>query len=211
MTESISDAISNLIAFLRVPTPKTWLEHALTDIKTLLIDHAHCERKAAMNALNLISKYPGERALIRMMSPLAREELLHLEKVMDLLDERHIRLIPLAPSAYAQTLQSKLSKKGDLSRLQDELILGAIIEARSCERFSALVPYLEDRPLAKFYTSLIKAEARHFQDYLTLADSLGPNIMERSKVFLDLENELILGADKVFRFHSGVPTQSKHF
>lgn len=205
MISVIADPITKLLDFLSVATPKAWIDYAIHDLNTLLIDHAHCERKAAMNAITLISKYPGERSLIKVMSPLAREELLHFEKVLDLLDEKQIRFIPLAPSAYAQSLQTLLSKKGDMSRLQDELIMGAIIEARSCERFNALVPYLEDKKLAKFYQTLVKAEARHFEDYLALAHTLGPNVDERAKIFLELENQLILSTDQVFRFHSGIP------
>lgn len=198
------DEIQILKQFLRVTTPNAWLEAALQQLPLLLVDHAHCERKAAATAINFISKYPEKPEIVSVMSPLAREELLHFEKVITLLDERKIAYGPLPPSLYAQRLHQKVTRRGDMTKLCDQLIVGAIIEARSCERFDALAQVLEDKPLAKFYKTLVKAEARHFQDYLRLARFYSENIEERIMAFLDLENELISSADTVFRFHSGI-------
>ncbi|WP_133127255.1 tRNA-(ms[2]io[6]A)-hydroxylase [Legionella nagasakiensis] len=200
--------IQILIQFLKTPTPTEWLKQAMIQLPLLLIDHAHCERKAAATAINLISKYPEKRELVTVMSPLAREELLHFEKVMTLLKERKIAYRALQPSAYAQRLHKKVTIQCTNSRLCDQLIIGAIIEARSCERFSALVPMLEDRSLAKFYASLVKSEARHFQDYLRLANFYGKNIETRLEQFITLENELICSRDGIFRFHSGIPLEA---
>lgn len=94
-----------------------------------------------------------------------------------------------------------------IQRLCDQLIIGAIIEARSCERFHAIIPYLEDQDLVKFYSTLIKSEARHFEDYLRLAKLYGGDIESRLNIFLSLENSFILATDTVFRFHSGIPYQ----
>ena len=198
------DDLQTLYQFLRVPTPAAWLESALQQIPLLLIDHAHCERKAAATAINFLSKYPEKEEIVSIMSPLAREELLHFEKVLAILRQRNITFEALPPSCYAQKLHQHITKKPGISRLCDQLIVGAIIEARSCERFSALVPRLDDSILAKFYASLVKAESRHFYDYLQLAKFYGENIEDRVAVFLDIENELIHSKDTVFRFHSGI-------
>ncbi|KTD23089.1 tRNA-(ms(2)io(6)a)-hydrolase(tRNA hydroxylase) [Legionella lansingensis] len=194
-----------LIDFLGVPTPSLWLEACLDNLPTLLIDHAHCERKAAATAVNFISKYPEKKELVAAMSPLAREELLHFEKVLQFMTERQIHFTPLPPCNYAQQMHKHVTKGGCNQRLVDQLIVGAIIEARSCERFNALLSVLEDPLLKKFYSSLVKSEARHFQDYLQLATLYGKNIEERCNFFMQIENELISGEDKVFRFHSGIP------
>lgn len=200
-----NDDLQTLIDFLRVPTPRGWLDAALANLPLLLQDHAHCERKAATAAINLISKYPDYPELVQLMSPLAREELLHFEKVLDLMALRQVTLGPLPPSDYGQSLHALISKKPGPDRLRDQLLIGAIIEARSCERFFALVPLLDDPVLSRFYASLVKAEARHFQDYLGLAKRYGNNIEERLETFLAVENTLISKNDSVFRFHSGIP------
>ncbi|KTC93702.1 MULTISPECIES: tRNA-(ms[2]io[6]A)-hydroxylase [Legionella] len=194
-----------LIDFLRLPTPETWLDAAVANIPILLIDHAHCERKAAATAVNFISKYPEKPELVEVMSPLAREELLHFEKVNALMLSRNIRFAPLPPSDYAQKMHQHVTKGGCKERLSDQLIVGAIIEARSCERFNALIPRLNDNHLSKFYASLVKSEARHFQDYLRLAKLYGSDIDRRVDFFLQKENALISSRDTVFRFHSGIP------
>lgn len=192
--------------FLRIPTPTAWLQVAITQLPTLLLDHAHCERKAAATALNFISKYPEKAELVKVMSPLAREELLHFEKVLTLMQIRNIPFAPLQPSAYAQQLHQFVCRQNTLERLTELLLIGAIIEARSCERFHALTTIIKDEELVKFYRALFKAESRHFQDYLQLAKCYCPDIIDmKLQHLLDLENALITSTDTVFRFHSGVP------
>jgi len=191
--------------FILLPTPEAWIKEALNNIPTLLVDHAHCERKAAATAINFISKYPEKSELVACMSPLAREELLHFEKVNALMISRNIHFGPLAPSDYGQKMHRMVVKANGQERLRDQLIVGAIIEARSCERFSALIPRLADPELSKFYASLVRSEARHFQDYLHLATCYGGNIAARLEFFLQIENDLIGSVDSVFRFHSGIP------
>ncbi len=205
MQNSIIEDEKRLLDFLRTPTPEAWINAALDNLPTLLLDHAHCERKAAATALNFISKYPEKEDLIEVMSPLAREELLHFEKVLNLLAKYKIPFSSLKPTNYAQQLHKSVTKLVNQQRLCDQLIIGAIIEARSCERFNALAPKLEDKALSKFYSALVKAEARHFESYLTLALRYGGDINERLTFFLELENRLISTPDKQFRFHSGPP------
>lgn len=207
MSDNSSNELQAVLDFLHAPTPQSWLDCAVKQLPVLLIDHAHCERKAATTALNFLCKYSRHPELIEVMSPLAREELLHFEKVIQLLQERSIPFGPLKPSHYAQRLHENVSKSDYLQHLTDELIIGAIIEARSCERFHALIPWLQDKKLAKFYSSLVKAEARHFLDYLRLAKLYSKHPIEnRVHYFLDIEQEIIQANDPLFRFHGGVPS-----
>lgn len=209
MLKRLDADLQILCEFLRVSTPDSWLQYASQHIPLLLIDHAHCERKAAATAINFISKYPEKAELVAIMSPLAREELLHFEKVMHIMKQKDISFGPLQPSNYATNLHKLITKRDGNERLCDQLIIGAIIEARSCERFNAIIPFLDDPELAKFYKTLIKSEARHFQDYLSLAKLYGGDIDERLERFLNIENKFILDKDTVFRFHSGTPEYEK--
>lgn len=205
MLKRYNTDIQLLIDFLTIPTPVEWLNYAAHNIPLLLIDHAHCERKAAATAINFMSKYPEKKELINLMSPLAREELLHFEKVIQIMNQRAIPFGPLQPSDYASRMHQHVTSRHGKERLRDQLIIGAIIEARSCERFSAIIHYLNDEELEKFYNSLIKSESRHFENYLKLAKLYGGEIDTRLEVFLSIENHFILSEDTVFRFHSGIP------
>jgi tRNA-(ms[2]io[6]A)-hydroxylase len=138
------------------------------------------------------------------MSRLAREELRHFEQVLSILQKRGIQYRHLTPARYAQGLHQH-ARKEEPGRLVDTLIIGGIIEARSCERFAVVAPLL-DAELAEFYDSLLKSEARHYQDYLRLAEkAAGDEVTERVETLLAVEAELIQSPDDSFRFHSGVP------
>ncbi|WP_367605496.1 tRNA-(ms[2]io[6]A)-hydroxylase [Legionella sp. W05-934-2] len=200
---TIEADIKIIRSFLKQETPSVWLDQAPNHIDHLLIDHAHCERKAASTAINLIAIAPNDRVLVRCMSPLIREEMLHFEKVHDILVARGIEFYALPPSRYASHLHQHVRKYDTHYRLTDLLIIGAIIEARSCERFAVLSDVINDDELIRFYRGLIKAEARHFMDYIELAKRYDPNLKDRLDFFLLLENEYILANDNVFRFHSG--------
>ncbi|WP_058492573.1 tRNA-(ms[2]io[6]A)-hydroxylase [Legionella worsleiensis] len=208
MLKRLETDLQTLNEFLRVSTPDAWLAHAADNIPLLLIDHAHCERKAAATAITFMSKYPEKTELVAKMSPLAREELLHFEKVLDIMRQKGISYTALQPSEYAAKLHKLITQRDGNERLCDQLIVGAIIEARSCERFNAIIPCLNDPELGRFYKTLIKSEARHFQDYLYLARLYGGAIETRLERFLSVENEFILGQDRVFRFHSGIPSMN---
>lgn len=205
MVKRLDTDLQMLHDFLQIKTPELWLDYAGSHLPLLLVDHAHCERKAAATAINFISKYPERKELVEVMSPLAREELLHFEKVIDLMAKRDILYGPLQPSEYATKMHKQITKRDGTERLCDQLIIGAIIEARSCERFNAIIPYIEDKELAKFYGTLIKSESRHFENYLMLAKLYGGAIEQRISYFLAMENKFIMSPDTVFRFHSGVP------
>lgn len=195
-------ALDSIHAFLPCRTPHQWIENALAHQDLLLIDHAHCEKKAASTALSLMYRYVDNPDLLHKMSRLAREELRHFEQVLAIMKKRGVTYGHLTPARYAAGLRKEV-RADDPGRLVDVLIVGAIIEARSCERFAALAPRLDDT-LADFYTSLLKSEARHYRDYLTLAEkAAGESIDDRIATFMEIEKGLIERPDNEFRFHSG--------
>ncbi len=191
--------------FLGCRTPDAWVQAALADQETLLIDHKNCEFKAASTALSMIARYALLPDLMNMMSRLAREELVHHEQVLRLMKKRKVELRLLTAGRYASALRKQV-RSHEPVKLVDTLVVGAFIEARSCERFEALVPHL-DEELGRFYHGLLKSEARHYQGYLKLAYQYGDSadiarVIERVRV---AEAELIESVDSEFRFHSGVP------
>lgn len=189
--------------YLLCATPDRWVQTALENLDTLLIDHANCEKKAASTALNLMYRYTEDFNLLNKMSRLAREELRHFEQVVAIMKKRDIEYKFLTASDYAGGLMKEV-RKSEPGKLVDTLIVGSIIEARSCERFAKLAPYL-DEELSSFYTSLLKSEARHYQDYIKLARSCtDTSIDDRIEVFLNIDKSLILGQSSEFRFHSGI-------
>ena len=170
-------------------------------------DSAYLEKCAARTALNLMFAYPDKPDLQHKMSRLAREELVHFEQVMKIIKKRGLTYRGLKPSRYAGLMNVEIRKPSD-ERLIDGLIVGALIEARSCERFAKIAPHL-DEELAKFYTSLLRSEARHYKDYLTLAQAYSKTpIDDRVEVFRAIEKKAILDEDSQFRFHSGVPAEN---
>jgi len=190
--------------FLLCPTPDAWLNWAVENQDILLIDHANCEKKAASTALALLFRYVEKADLQYKLSRLAREELRHFEQVLALMQKRGIVYRPLSASHYAERLHRHI-RRSEPQRLTDTLIVAAFIEARSCERFFRLAPFL-DNELAMFYRSLLKSEARHYQDYLKLAALHSTEtIDERVQLFAQIEREAVLSKDAEFRFHSGVP------
>jgi tRNA-(ms[2]io[6]A)-hydroxylase len=189
--------------FLACSTPDEWINSALKNQDLLLIDHANCEKKAAAAAMHLIHRYQFHEKLLHKMARLAREELAHFQKVVKILSARNIPYRFIEASRYANGLRT-IARKQEPGRLVDLLIIGAFIEARSCERFNKLAPFL-DEDLQKFYNSLYACEHRHFTDYLTLAEEFSPEpIEERVEQFRQLECDLIQSPDTEFRFHSGI-------
>jgi tRNA-(ms[2]io[6]A)-hydroxylase len=189
--------------FLPCNTPQLWIENALNNPELLLIDHANCEKKAASTALNLMYRYVDNFDLLNKMSRLAREELRHFEQVIAIMKRRNIEYRQITASRYAVKLREAV-RPNDPDKLVDILIVGAIIEARSCERFARIATFL-DEELEKFYLSLLKSEGRHFKDYLALAESIASQqeVSDRLAMFLAIEKKLILSPDSEFRFHSG--------
>lgn len=197
-----------LLDFLGCATPPEWIDAALRNQALLLIDHAQCEKKAASTAMSLMYRYVDRPLLLTKMSQLAREELLHFEQVLKVMESRGIEYRHLSASRYAEGLRRHVRTE-DPGRLVDILIVGALIEARSCERFARLIPFL-DAELAKFYRTLVKSEGRHYEDYLMLARRYAAEggeaeIEERIAFFARQERQLIDSPDDTFRFHSGMP------
>lgn len=193
--------------FFDTPTPAEWVAEACIRLPELLQDHANCELKAASTALGFIYRYPERAALANRMSRLAREELRHFEQVKKWLAELSLPFEHVSASRYAGTLRRAV-RKGEPYRLLDLLIVGAIIEARSCERFAVLAPHLPDG-LGRFYAGLLASEARHFEHYLNFARkecAVSPEDFEqRLNELKEIEADLIASPDPQFRFHSGMP------
>jgi tRNA-(ms[2]io[6]A)-hydroxylase len=199
--------LQRIDTFLLCPTPEAWLAAASNDLPTLLIDHANCEKKAAATAINLLYRYVERPRLIWRMSRLAREELRHFEQVTTLMAARGIAYTQLTSARYAGGLHRHI-RSHEPARLIDTLIVGAFIEARSCERFARLAPRLDgiDAELAKFYRGLLASEGRHYQAYLELAREYAEDsIDDRIAHFAAVERELIESVDGELRFHSGPP------
>ncbi len=204
ITHEVPDSIA---AFFDTPTPPEWLDEASRRIPELLLDHANCELKAASTALGLIYRYSDRTALSHRMSRLAREELRHFEQVRKIMDAMEIPFKRLSASRYAGQLRQAVRRE-EPYHLLDMLLVGALIEARSCERFAALIPRLPEE-LSKFYTGLLASEARHFEHYLEFAknevDVSEADFNIRLEELKALEAKLISEPDDQFRFHSGVP------
>jgi tRNA-(ms[2]io[6]A)-hydroxylase len=201
--------LQEILEFLGgVATPEAWLEEALRQQEILLLDHRNLEYKAAQTALSLMGRYLTRTELTARMSRLAREELVHFEQVSKIIRGRGIEVRHVSASRYAAGLRALL-RSGEVERLVDVLVVGAFIEARSCERFAALVPRL-DAELAKFYAGLLESEGRHYRGYLKLAYLYGDaaDVDARIEVVRAVEQELITSPDEQFRFHSGVPIES---
>ncbi|MDJ0917561.1 MAG: tRNA isopentenyl-2-thiomethyl-A-37 hydroxylase MiaE [Woeseiaceae bacterium] len=194
-------------AFLNCPTPEAWLREASSRVPELLLDHANCELKAASTALGFLYRYPDRSELAQRMSRLAREELRHFEQVRKLMAEQGVEFTRLSASRYAGAMREAVRDE-EPYKLLDLLLIGALIEARSCERFARLAPDLPEK-LSRFYSGLLASEARHFQHYLAFArQECGlpeSEIEARLEELCALEAELINAPDEQFRFHSGPP------
>ena len=200
--------IAPIRAFLGCDTPDAWVEAALESLDILLIDHANCEKKAASTALGMLFRYVDRPLLLAALSKLAREELRHFEQVLKVMRSRGVTYRHLSPSRYAAGLFARVAKR-EPARVVDTLIVGAIIEARSCERFYRLAVHMNDDTngeLGRFYADLLASEARHFRIYLGLARHCaeGP-IDDRTAELLQAERALILTPDTELRFHGGPP------
>ena len=201
------DAVRVVEEFLSVDTPAAWFKAAADNLPLLLMDHANCEKKAASTALSMMYRYVEYPHLLKKMSSLAREELRHFEQVLELMTDCGIVYKQINSSRYAQGLH-KLVSKAEPRRLVDLLICGAVVEARSCERFALLVQVLPEK-VSELYRSLLNSEARHFQEYLGLAEEVNqqsggyPSFDERVNDFLAADAELVTATDSQLRFHGG--------
>ena len=196
--------------FLDTPTPDAWLDVASERLPEMLLDHANCELKAASTALGFLYRYPDRTALAQRMSRLAREELRHFEQVRSIMDDLEIPFERLSASRYAGGLRDAVRHE-EPHKLLDLLLIGALIEARSCERFAKIAPRLPEK-LGRFYGGLLASEARHFEHYIAFAKSEcgidEAEIDARLAELKVLEAALVTEPDDEFRFHSGTPLKS---
>ena len=201
-----------VIGFLGCETPKAWFDEALQNLEILMQDHANCEKKAASTAMNLMFRYSFFVDLQVKLAQLVREEMLHYEQVLEFMNKRGQQWTGLSAGRYAGGLRKEI-RTYEPESLIDVLVIGAFVEARSCERFYALAPHV-DEELGRYYRYLLKSESRHFEDYLALAMDVAKtaklknpkeDIQARIEHIREVEKNLILSPDDMFRFHSGVP------
>src|SRR3954469_13126988 len=192
-----------MVLNLHTPTPQRWLAQGENHIDLLLVDHAHCEKKAAGVAMNLLFSYVEHAELTRSMTEIVQEELDHFHQVRELLDRRQIRFYKLSPSAYGSKLH-ELVNKHEPQRAVDRLLVAGLIEARSCERFGLLRDHLPDRELADFYGRLFESEARHHSTYVRLAkDFLDEEaVHQRLRELAEAEGAIIAAGEDRPRMHS---------
>jgi tRNA-(ms[2]io[6]A)-hydroxylase len=188
---------------LHTPTPERWLKQVEPHLDLLLIDHAHCEKKAAGVAMNLLFAYVEHAELTRAMTEIVQEELDHFHQVRAILDRRGIRFYKLPPSNYGPRLHELVCKE-EPQRAVDRLLVAALIEARSCERFGLLRDRLADDELSAFYGSLFESEARHHSTYVRLAADFLPEEIVRSRLkqLAEAEAAIVAAGDERPRMHS---------
>lgn len=191
------------IKFLQRPTSAAWVEQAIAHLDIILLDHSHCERKAAGVALNLMFRYPSSAKLVRSLTAIAQEELAHFEQVNQWLDRRGIPLAPLSAPPYGAGLTAQIRHQEPL-RMLDSLLVSGLIEARSHERLGLLGTHCPDPELAAFYRGLMASEARHYGVYWTLATTyFDRNVVEqRLEELAQIESELLSTLHPEPRIHS---------
>ena len=179
------------------------MENAIANLDTILLDHSHCERKAAGVALNLMFRYPSHEKLVRMLTAIAREELEHFEQVNQWLERRGIALGPLPSPPYAAGLTAQIRKQ-EPDRLLDSLLVCGLIEARSHERLGLLGTNCPDAELAKFYRGLMASEARHYGIYWVLATTYFDRevVTQRLEELASIESEMLATLYSEPRIHS---------
>jgi tRNA-(ms[2]io[6]A)-hydroxylase len=191
------------VKWLAAPSSAAWLEQALAHPELLLIDHAHCERKAAGAALQLMFRYPSDGELAAVLSPLAREELEHFERVQALLERRGLGLRALAAPPYGATLAA-LVRRNEPERMLDSFLVAGLIEARSHERMALLAAHSPDPELRELYADLLASEARHFGLYWVLCERRWPRpvVGERLAALAQQEAVILANLHPQPRMHS---------
>ena len=180
-----------------------WIKLALSNPTEILIDHAHCEKKAAGVAIQLMFKYPSEQSISEVLSPIAREELEHFEKILNFLKDKGIEIKPLKPPPYGSELAKNIRRE-EPYRMLDSFLVAGIIEARSHERLSILALNFEDASLREIYNSLLESEARHFGVYWKLAQEKfsKKEVFKRLNELAQKESEILSETFPLPRIHS---------
>lgn len=188
---------------LQSTTSQRWLEQVDQSLDEILIDHAHCEHKAASVAMSLLGAYIENRDLCNEMTRIVEEELEHFHMVLNLLQRRGIQFRLQPPGHYARELH-QLIRPNEPARAVDRLLIGGLIEARSCERFSMLATHVQDAELADFYAGLFESEARHHSTYVRLAKQFDDPecVKQRLTELSAAEAEIIGKGNRLARMHS---------
>jgi tRNA 2-(methylsulfanyl)-N6-isopentenyladenosine37 hydroxylase len=196
-------SLATKIDILQQPTSDCWLAQALANLDTILLDHSHCEKKAAGVAINMMFRYPSYRQLVKQLTAIAKEELEHYEQVNQWLDKKAIPLAPLNSSPYGSKLKAQIRHR-EPDRLLDCLLVLALIEARSHERLGLLGEHCPEPELAKFYRSLMASEARHYGIYWLLATHYCDRLLvdERLERLSFVESEILATLYHEPRIHS---------
>ncbi|MEB3337573.1 MAG: tRNA isopentenyl-2-thiomethyl-A-37 hydroxylase MiaE [Leptolyngbyaceae bacterium] len=191
------------IKFLKQPTSSQWVDQAITNLDKVLLDHSHCEKKAAGVALNLIFRYPSHTKLVRMLTAIAQEELAHFDQVNQFLEDRGVAIGLLSAPPYGAGLKAQI-RSGEPHRLLDSLLISGLIEARSHERLGLLANHCPDPVLAQFYRGLMASEARHYGMYWVLATTYfePSGVIERLEALAIVESELLATLHPEPRMHS---------
>ena len=203
MSDRVAFSEVTKIKILQQPSNSIWIEQAIANLNIILLDHSHCERKAAGGAINLMFRYPSHQKLVRQLTAIALEELEHFEQVNQWLDRRGIALAPLNSPPYFSKLKSQIAHH-EPERLIDSLLVSAIIEARSHERLGLIGEHCGDAELAKFYRGLMASEARHYGIYwvLALEYSDRPTIEHRLNELAEYESSILETVYHEPRLHS---------
>ncbi|MGK7931680.1 MAG: tRNA-(ms[2]io[6]A)-hydroxylase [Microcystaceae cyanobacterium] len=196
-------SVPTTIRFLKTPTQSAWIEQAIANLDLILLDHSHCERKAAGVAINLMFRYPSHTTLVRKLTAIAQEELEHFEQVNQWLDRRGIPLRHLSSPPYGSHLKNQVRRQ-DPARLLDSLLVAALIEARSHERLGLLGQYCPDSALSQFYRGLMASEARHYGIYWVLAHTYftKEEVTARLLALSEIESEILTTLHPEPRIHS---------
>ena len=188
---------------LRSETPSSWVERIEPHLDTVLVDHAHCEKKAAGTALNMVFSYVEHSDFVVPLTEIVEEELQHFRQVVEILSARGVQLVGQPQSSYGRRLGA-LIRTTEPEKAIDRCCVAALIEARSCERFTLLRDHLEDRDLAAFYGTLLESEARHHAVYLRLAEAFASRETIRARLdeLAEAEAAIIAEGDPMARLHS---------
>lgn len=189
---------SKNILGLKLPTDPRWVNIAEKNIEEILVDHAYCEQKAASSCISLIIQFPEREALVEMLTPVVAEEWAHFERVLEQLNKRGYKLGFMRKDDYVTQL-SKQEKKGGsrTQQLMEKLLINALIEARSCERFKLLATHIEDKELQQFYYELMVSEAGHYKNFIALAKKYASAeaVDQRWQELLEIEAKIMQGLE----------------
>lgn len=194
MTEAQYEELTKTILGLKLPTDPRWADVAAMNIEDILVDHAYCEQKAASSCISLIVQFPEKDRVIEVLTPVVAEEWEHFERVINQLKKRGKGLGKPRRDDYVIAIQGILKKGGSREQqLVEKLLLNALIEARSCERFKVLWKNIKDEELSQFYYELMVSEAGHYVNFIALAKEYMPEdyVRERWKEFLAAEAEIL--------------------